>query len=85
MGEYRPHKGKTKWIVYGIRPHGRRMATAGVHKDCDSEAEAFRFAIATVLEHGHTQAVIVRLAFGEDRNGEREVIARYNGGKTWWE
>lgn len=78
-----------RWVVYGLRPHtgsAGRMSTAAVHQEnIETEAEAIGIATGIIMIHPLAQLVVVRLERGIDKNGERTVILRRNGGKAWWE
>lgn len=81
----------TRWTVYGRVRTGvdlqGRVQTRGFHADrLTSRDAAVSFVMDGVMKYaGGLDAVVVRLADGEDRHGQREVIYRQGEGKAWWE
>lgn len=81
----------TRWTVYGRVRTGvdaqGRVISRGFHADrLRSKEAAVHFVTDGVLQFkGGLDAVVVRLANGEDKHGEREVIYRQGEGKAWWE
>lgn len=82
---------KPRFIVYGTRTLNHIMQagpTAGVHSEHDTLDAAKGWLVKQVFQYSPAviTAVIVRLLYGEDRNGEREVVHRTNDqAKAWWE
>lgn len=81
----------TRWTVYGRVRTGvdgkGRVTFRGFHADrLTSRDMAVSFVMEGVMKHGGgLDCVVVRLANGEDKHGEREVVFRQGEGRAWWE
>jgi hypothetical protein len=86
-----PDNSNTRWTVYGRVRTGVNAKGAvtfrGFHAEAlPSKDMAVSFVMDGVMKYGGgLDCVVVRLANGEDRHGEREVIYRQGQGKAWWE
>lgn len=77
---------KTKWVIYGVFEDASGHRRAITDETITSEEEANVKLVTYYMTKGRAlQAVLIRLDYGRDVNGQRHVLRRAGEGRAWWE